>query len=97
MTPERRDLALATKGFMPADEGDALWDAAVAAGHAVPGAPMLEVGSYCGRSTIWLGDAAVMSLGSFLLLYVDRQRFVVVRQYGAWSQARASVDPVQQA
>ena len=25
---------------------------------AVPGLPMLEVGSYCGRSTIWLGDAA---------------------------------------
>jgi predicted MFS family arabinose efflux permease len=39
--------------------------------------------------------AAVMSLGSFLLLYVDRKRFVVVRQYGAWSQARASVDPTQ--
>ena len=58
MTPERRELALATKGFMPADEGDALWDAAVAASKAVPGAPMLEVGSYCGRSTIWLGDAA---------------------------------------
>ena len=58
MTPERRELALATKGFMPADEGDALWDAAVAASKAVPGVPMLEVGSYCGRSTIWLGDAA---------------------------------------
>jgi predicted O-methyltransferase YrrM len=58
VTPERRNLALATKGFMPADEGDALWDAAVVAAAAVPAAPMLEVGSYCGRSTIWLGDAA---------------------------------------
>lgn len=58
MTPERRDLALATRGFMPADEGDALRAAAIDAASAIPGAPMLEVGSYCGRSTIWLGDAA---------------------------------------
>jgi predicted O-methyltransferase YrrM len=43
---------------MPPDEGDALWEAAVAAAAAVPDAPMLEVGSYCGRSTVWLGDAA---------------------------------------
>jgi predicted O-methyltransferase YrrM len=43
---------------MPADEGDALRAAAVDAAAAVPDAPMLEVGSYCGRSTVWLGDAA---------------------------------------
>jgi hypothetical protein len=58
VTPERRDLALATKGFMPADEGDALRAAAIDAAGAVPEAPLLEVGSYCGRSTVWLGDAA---------------------------------------
>ena len=72
MTPERRELALATKGFMPADEGDALWDAAVAAAEAVPGTPMLEVGSYCGRSTIWLGDAAERS--AVVLFAVDHHR-----------------------
>jgi hypothetical protein len=55
---ELRTLALATKGFMPEDEGDALHEAALAAGGAVPGSPWVEVGSYCGRSTIWLGDAA---------------------------------------
>lgn len=43
---------------MPPDEGDALYDAARAAGSAVPGLPFLEVGSYCGRSTVWLGAAA---------------------------------------
>jgi len=43
---------------MPADEGDALHAAAVAATRAVPGAPIVEIGSYCGRSTIWLGAAA---------------------------------------
>lgn len=58
MTPERRRRALETRGFMPADEGDALHAAALEATAVVPGAPMLEVGSYCGRSTIWLGDAA---------------------------------------
>lgn len=56
--PGWRDVALATKGFMPADEGDALHAAAVAAGARLPGLPWLEVGSYCGRSTVWLGDAA---------------------------------------
>lgn len=43
---------------MPPDEGDALFDAAVVAGRALPGAPWVEVGSYCGRSTVWLGAAA---------------------------------------
>ncbi|MEY2996307.1 MAG: hypothetical protein RLZ86_1928 [Actinomycetota bacterium] len=43
---------------MPPDEGDALYDAACAAGADVPGVPFLEVGSYCGRSTVWLGAAA---------------------------------------
>ena len=72
MTPGRRELALATKGFMPADEGDALWNAAVEAAAAVPQAPMLEVGSYCGRSTIWLGDAAERA--GTVLFAVDHHR-----------------------
>lgn len=42
---------------MPADEGDALHDAALEAASSVPG-PFVEVGSYCGRSTVWLGGAA---------------------------------------
>ena len=43
---------------MPPDEGDALYEAACAAASALPGLPLLEVGSYCGRSTVWLGAAA---------------------------------------
>ena len=43
---------------MPAEEGDALHAAALVAAAAVPGAPFVEVGSYCGRSTIWLAAAA---------------------------------------
>ena len=56
--PVLRSAALAAIGFMPPDEGDALHDAAVAAAMEVPGAPIIEVGSYCGRSTIWLAAAA---------------------------------------
>jgi predicted O-methyltransferase YrrM len=44
------------KGFMPEEEGRALFDAALAA---PPGA-MLEVGSYCGKSAVYLGSAARM-------------------------------------
>ncbi len=72
MSPQRREVALATKGFMPPDEGDALWVAATDAAAAVPQAPMLELGSYCGRSTIWLGDAAE-SAGR-VLFAVDHHR-----------------------
>ncbi|MFM8268236.1 MAG: class I SAM-dependent methyltransferase [Ilumatobacteraceae bacterium] len=43
---------------MPADEGDALYAAAVDAGRRVQGLPFVEIGSYCGRSTVWLGGAA---------------------------------------
>ncbi len=43
---------------MPRRRGRRVVDAAIAAADAVPGAPFVEVGSYCGRSTIWLGDAA---------------------------------------
>ena len=56
--PVLRRHALAANGFMPQEEGDALYDAAVRAAHNVADAPFVEVGSYCGRSTIWLGAAA---------------------------------------
>ena len=52
-----RRHALAARGFMPEDEGDALYVAAVDAAQHARG-PFLEVGSYCGRSTVWLGGAA---------------------------------------
>lgn len=72
LSGKRRDVALATKGFMPTDEGDALWTAALAATEARPGLPMLEVGSYCGRSTVWLGDVAERA--STVLFAVDHHR-----------------------
>ncbi|MGW7051378.1 class I SAM-dependent methyltransferase [Streptomyces sp. NPDC054887] len=46
----------AAKGFMPVREGLALYAAAAEAGAL--GLPLVEVGTYCGRSTILLADAA---------------------------------------
>lgn len=57
---------------MPEDEGDALHDAALVAGATHPGLPFLEIGSYCGRSTIWLGDAARQR--GTILFAVDHHR-----------------------
>jgi MMP 1-O-methyltransferase len=47
--------ARAATGFMPDDEGALLHAHAVAAGA---DGPLLEVGSYCGKSAIYLGAAA---------------------------------------
>lgn len=55
MDPEMQAAAEAARGFMPPDEGVALYDAAMAV--AVDG-PYLEVGSYCGKSAVYLGTAA---------------------------------------
>jgi MMP 1-O-methyltransferase len=56
MDADRRALAESARGFMPTDEGLALYEA----GASVPsgGAPMLEIGSYCGKSAVYLGAAA---------------------------------------
>ena len=52
---ELRTVADAAKGFMPDDEADALYDAAWAMS---PHGPLLEVGTYCGKSATFLGAAA---------------------------------------
>ncbi|MEW2557587.1 class I SAM-dependent methyltransferase [Streptomyces griseorubiginosus] len=54
--PEILAFFEAAKGFMPLGEGLALYEAALEAGRL--GLPLLEVGTYCGRSAILLGDAA---------------------------------------
>src|ERR1700760_307793 len=55
MDIELRRAAEAATGFMPATEGLALFEAA--ARYAGRG-PVLEIGSYCGKSTIYLAAAA---------------------------------------
>jgi predicted O-methyltransferase YrrM len=58
----RRDellaLADAVKGFMPRNEGLALYEHALARGREVEGGTWLEVGAWCGKSAIYLGAAA---------------------------------------
>ncbi|MDQ3981645.1 MAG: class I SAM-dependent methyltransferase, partial [Actinomycetota bacterium] len=46
--------AEAAPGFMPSEEGLALYAAALSA----PPGPLLEIGSYCGKSAVYLGAAA---------------------------------------
>lgn len=61
-------VAQAATGFMPDDEGLALHRAA----KAVASGAMLEVGAYCGKSTVYLGGAA-RSTGS-VLFSLDHHR-----------------------
>ncbi len=89
--PELRAAAIAARGFMPTDEGDALHDAAVVAAAEVPGRPLLEVGSYCGKSSVWLG-AAARSHGT-VLFAVDHHRGSEENQAGWAHHEPDLVDP----
>ena len=53
--PALLDHALAAKGFMPTDEGELLHRTAVAR---LGAGPALEIGTYCGKSAVYLGAAA---------------------------------------
>jgi predicted O-methyltransferase YrrM len=55
MPARQREVADAAKGFLPPAEAEALYDAAYAVAAA---GPILEVGTYCGKSAVWLGAAA---------------------------------------
>src|SRR6185295_15757400 len=69
MDPELLAHARAAIGFMPDDEGLALHHAGLAAGAR---GPLLEIGTYCGKSAIYLG-AAARSCGT-VLFTVDHHR-----------------------
>ncbi len=57
--PERLfALAEQVRGFMPADEGRALYDAAL---RYLDGGTGVEIGTYCGKSTLLLGAAAQLT------------------------------------
>ena len=53
--PDLLALARAARGFMPHDEGLALYRLA---GERLPYGPVLEIGTYCGKSAVYLGAAA---------------------------------------
>lgn len=69
MAPDMRARAERARGFMPPDEGLALYEAGVSVDVA---GPLLEVGSYCGKSALYLGEAARRR--GRLLFSVDHHR-----------------------
>ncbi len=62
MNQDQIDLAKSARGFLPENEGQALYEAANSVSTT---GPFLEVGSYCGKSAIYLGYAA-QKLGRIL-------------------------------
>jgi predicted O-methyltransferase YrrM len=88
MDPELRARAEATRGFMPTDEGEALYEAALAV--SVDG-PLLEVGSYCGKSAVYLGGAA--RVRGRVLFSVDHHRGSEENQAGWEWHEPDLVDP----
>ncbi len=80
--------ALKAKGFMPPDEGDALF--AAAASIADQG-PILEVGSYCGKSSVYLGAAA--RTANSVVFCVDHHHGSEENQAGWEHHDETVVDP----
>jgi predicted O-methyltransferase YrrM len=82
------EVARAAKGFMPDDEGLALH----AAGRdAASVGPLLEVGSYCGKSAVYLGAAA--RAGGTVLFSIDHHRGSEENQAGWEHHDPEVVDP----
>jgi len=79
------ELARAAKGFMPDDEGLALYRAGAAATDV---GPLLEIGTYCGKSSVYLG-AAARDAGT-VLFSIDQHRGSEENQAG-WEHHDTSV------
>ena len=88
MPLEQRALAEAARGFMPVDEGLALYDAAF---EAPTDGPWLEVGSYCGKSSLYFGFAAARR--GTVLFAVDHHRGSEENQAGWEHHEPDLVDP----
>jgi MMP 1-O-methyltransferase len=69
MPAEQRVFAEAARGFMPPPEGLELFDAA--ASYSARG-PVVEIGTYCGKSTVYL--AAAVSQSGQQVITVDHHR-----------------------
>ncbi len=84
----RLEVARRARGFMPDDEGLALMEAGLAA---APLGPLLEVGTYCGKSAVYLGEAAAR--GGTVLFTVDHHRGSEENQPGWEHHDPEVVDP----
>ena len=83
-----RVLARDAIGFMPEDEGLALYEAGLRGAKA---GPLLEIGSYCGKSAIYLG-AAAREHGT-ILYSIDHHRGSEEQQPGEEYHDFRLVDP----
>jgi predicted O-methyltransferase YrrM len=81
-------VARGARGFMPDEEGLALHAAGVSAGAV---GPLLEVGSYCGKSAVYLGSAA--RIAGTVLVTVDHHRGSEENQAGWEHHDTGVVDP----
>ena len=88
MDPQLRAAAEAAPGFMPADEGLALYEAAERAAKA---GDLLEIGTYCGKSTIYLAAAAATA--DRVVITVDHHRGSEEQQPGWEYHDPGLVDP----
>lgn len=88
--PDWLVVARSAKGFMPDDEGLALYQAGLEAGRSRLG-PLLEIGTYCGKSAVYLGAAARDT--ATVLFSVDHHRGSVELQPGWPHHDPEVVDP----
>jgi predicted O-methyltransferase YrrM len=82
------ELARSARGFMPADEGMLLYWRAL---EQLPLGPVLEVGTYCGKSTLYFGAAALETGGT--VFTVDHHRGSEENQAGWEHHDPETVDP----
>jgi MMP 1-O-methyltransferase len=91
------EAARQTRGFMPDDEGEALLRAALRAGQAaLPGGTpttFVEIGAWCGKSSLYLGAAAEVT-GS-VLFSVDHHRGSEENQPGWEYHESDLIDPMR--
>ena len=88
MPADLLELARAARGFMPEDEGQLLHRLAR---ERLPHGPVLEIGSYCGKSAVWLGAAAREVGGT--VFTVDHHRGSEENQAGWEHHDPGLVDP----
>jgi predicted O-methyltransferase YrrM len=84
-------FARKAKGFMPDDEGMALYRAALRAGGSRTNATFVEIGAWCGKSSIYLGAAAEET--GALLFSVDHHHGSEENQAGWEHHDTEVVDP----
>jgi MMP 1-O-methyltransferase len=79
MRPDVQSLAAAAKGFLSPAEGMRLFDLACTAARL---GPCVEIGSYCGKSALFLGEACRIA-GQSALFSIDHHRGSEEQQPGA--------------